>query len=408
MTTSKYFILLFIGVISTLVSNAQFSLSGEFRPRTETSKGYKTLAGPDQNASTLTTQRTRLNVAFKNEFISTKLVLQDVRLWGGQPQLVSNEEYSMSVHEAWAEVFFSPEFSLKAGRQEVVYDDHRIFGNVGWAQQARSHDMAIFKYENGFKLHFGIAHHENGNLTDNLYNGPDAYKDLQFLWFNKSWNKSSLSLLMLNNGVPAMDGTEQVSKYSQTMGGRFTTALNSLHLATNLYYQTGKHVSGKEISALNFLLEAVVKNFTLGYEYLSGTNYNEPGKIKSFSPFYGTNHKFNGFMDYFYVGNHIGSVGLNDIYLKYKYNKDKFGFNADLHYFGAAAEVAENADKYLGTELDLSASWAVQPAASISVGYSTLFAGNSMEILKGGESSTDQHWAYLMLSVTPSFIGGAK
>ena len=32
----------------------------------------------------------------------------------------------------------------------------------------------------------------------------------------------------------------------------------------------------------------------------------------SFTPFYGTNHKFNGHMDYFYVGNHIGNVGLRE------------------------------------------------------------------------------------------------
>lgn len=109
-------------------------------------------------------------------------------------------------------------------------------------------------------------------------------------------------------------------------------------------------------------------------------------------------------MDYFFVGNHIGSVGLNDVYLKYKYSRGKFGFNAHLHYFWAAADVAKNADKYLGTELDLSASWVVKPAALISVGYSTLFAGKSMEILKGGDSSIGQHWENITLSVTPSFI----
>ena len=109
-------------------------------------------------------------------------------------------------------------------------------------------------------------------------------------------------------------------------------------------------------------------------------------------------------MDYFYVGSHIGSVGLNDVYLKYKHTKDKFVFDAHLHYFGAAAEVAPDASGYLGTELDLSGKWIVNPFTSITLGYSTMFAGDSMEILKGGDSSVGQHWAYLMLSVTPSFL----
>ncbi len=404
MKISKLSIFLCLVLFLSGTARAQFSLSGEFRPRTEVSRGYKTLAEKEQKASTITAQRTRLNASFKNEFLVSKLVFQDVRQWGSQPQLVTNEDYGVSIHEAWAEILFSPQFSLKAGRQEVIYDDHRIFGNVGWAHQARSHDMAIFKYEDGYKLHFGIAHHENNNLKNNLYDGPDAYKDLQFVWFNRKWEQTSLSLLALNNGVPYLEAEEQKNRYSQTLGGRFTIGLEALNLASNFYYQTGKHISGRDISAYNFMVEASLSNFTLGCEYLSGTEWNETDKYKSFNPLYGTNHKFNGFMDYFYVGNHIGSVGLSDAYLKYKYSKDKLSLNADLHYFSAAADVAANAEKYLGTELDLSISWAVNPTAQISLGYSTLFAGESMEILNGGDSKAGQHWAYLMLSVTPSFL----
>lgn len=401
----KYISLIFVGVLISQFAKAQFSLTGEFRPRTEISHGYKTLASENRDASTVTAQRSRLNFVFNTEDIKTKLVLQDVRRWGNQKQLVSNEDFATSIHEAWAEVLFTPEFSLKAGRQELVYDDSRIFGNVGWAHQARSHDIAILKYEGDVKVHFGIAHHENGNLSDNIYDGPDAYKNMQFLWFNNKWEKSGLSLLVLNNGVPTMEDDKQVTKYSQTFGGRYTLALKPVKLATNLYYQTGKHVSGKDISALNFLIEASINfGFTFGFEHLSGTAFDESEKLESFTPFYGTNHKFNGFMDYFYVGNHIGSVGLNDVYLKYKYAKNKFGLNAHVHYFVAAAEIASDADSYLGTEIDLSVSWAVKPMAKIAVGYSTLFASNSMEILKGGDSSVGQNWAYVMLSVTPAFI----
>ena len=397
-------ILAMIIISISIAAKAQFSLSGEYRPRTELSRGYKSLAVEDQKASLITSQRTRLNAIFKNEYINTSLVLQDVRQWGSQPQLVGNEDYAISIHQAWAEVLFTTEFSLKAGRQEVVYDDHRIFGNVGWAQQARSHDMAIFKYEDEIKLHLGIAHNENSNITDNMYNGPDAYKDLQFLWFNKGWESSELSLMLLNNGVPYMHGTEQKNRYSQTIGGRYTTLVEDVKLAGNLYFQTGKHVSGATISAINFLLEAAYKNFVLGYEHLTGTDYNETEEYTSFTPLYGTNHKFNGFMDYFYVGSHIELVGLNDVYLKYKYTKDQFVFDAHLHCFGATAIDATDASKYLGTELDFSGKWIVNPYSSIALGYSTLFAGESMEILKGGDSSEGQHWAYLMLSITPSFI----
>ncbi len=319
---------------------------------------------------------------------------------------MANEDYATSVHEGWAEVILLTNFSIRAGRQELAYDDHRILGNVGWAHQARSHDLLLLKFEEKIKLHAGIAHHENANITNDIYNGPDAYKNLQFAWFNKTWKKSGLSLLFLNNGVPVMV-TEQneETRYSQTLGGRFTFILKKVSFAANLYGQTGKHRSGKDISALNFFSEALLRNgLAAGYEYLSGNSYDKTDKIYAFEPLYGTNHKFNGFMDYFDVGNHINSVGLHDAWLKYIYNLDKVKLNADLHYFASAGKISQNAKNYLGTELDLSISWAVQPISTLSAGWSIMFASQSMEQLKGGDHTAGQHWGYIMLSVTPAFI----
>ena len=405
MKTLKYIILAVIVMAISETVTAQFSLSGEFRPRTEFSHGYKSLAYENQDLSTITSQRTRLNAMFSSDFVKTKLVLQDVRNWGSQPQLVGNENYATSVHEAWAEIFFVPEFSLQAGRQELNYDDQRIFGNVGWVQQGRTHDVALLKYKKDFTLHFGIAHHENSDITNNLYDGPDAYKDLQFLWFNKTWKANSLSLLLLNNGVPVMEDSAQVSKYIQTLGGRFTRKFEKWSVATNLYYQTGKHSNGKEISALNFLAEATLKmGITAGYEYLSGNSYDKKDKVYAFTPFYGTNHKFNGFMDYFYVSNHINSVGLNDAYLKYGWSKKKFSVNADIHYFASAGKINADAAKYLGTEIDLTLGYKLHEIATLNAGWSSMFASESMELLKGGDSNASNYWAYIMLTVTPVFI----
>ena len=398
--------LLVAGLLLSNVTMAQFSLTGEFRPRTEFNRGYKTLAEADQNWSIPTTQRSRLNAMFQYEIINTKLTLQDVRYWGNQPQLVSNEDYAVSIHEAWADVEFAKNFFVKAGRQELVYDDSRIFGNVGWAQQARSHDVALFKFENDFKIHFGIAHHENNTITDNIYNGPDAYKDMQFIWFNNKWEKSGLSLLVLNNGVPVMESeTKEVVKYSQTLGGRYTLGLENVSFAANFYYQMGKHVLDKDISAINFLFE-VSTGFGLsgGFEHLSGNSYDKTDKVYAFTPFYGTNHKFNGFMDYFYVGNHMNSVGLNDIYLKYQYAKNKISCGANIHYFMSAGKLAEDASNGLGTELDLFFTYKAHKMAALSAGFSTMFATESMQLLKGGDHTTGQYWGYVMLAVTPTFI----
>ena len=265
--------------------------------------------------------------------------------------------------------------------------------------------MALLKFEKEVKIHFGIAHHENNDITTNLYQGPDAYKDLQFLWINKTWSKNSVSLLALNNGVPVMENNKQVSKYSQTLGGHFSAGTEVATFAGNFYFQTGKHAGGNDISALNFLLEASFKmGITGGFEYLSGNSYDKNDKNYAFNPLYGTNHKFNGFMDYFYVGNHINSAGLQNAYLKYQFGKNKIGGNIDLHYFASAGKITPNADKYLGTEIDFTLSYKVSSMATLSAGWSFMFAGDSMELLKGGDAKATNTWAYIMLSVTPKFI----
>lgn len=403
---------IFIGILCLFLGGqlrAQFSLSGELRPRTEYSHGFATLAAEDQKPSLFTSQRTRLNFDYKMDLLKVGLVLQDVRIWGSQEQLVSNQDFATSVHQAWAEIGLSAKFALKAGRQELVYDDHRIFGNVGWAQQARSHDVALLKYSGKVNVHFGIAHHENTNRRDNLFNGADAYKDLQFLWVNRKTENFYWSLLFLNNGKPLTNGTEQRTKYSQTFGTHIEVPMENMAFAGNLYFQTGEDGINQSLNAYNLMAEATYKTsektqWALGYEILSGTDYDQVEKNNSFNPQYGTNHKFNGFMDYFYVGNHLNNVGLANAYAKFATTRNKTAFNADVHFFSSAAKISDTADNYLGTELDLTLTQTLNPATKISFGYSQMFGSESLEILKGGSKSAFNNWAYVMIAVTPSFI----
>ncbi|MFV0269597.1 MAG: hypothetical protein ACK5HT_20940, partial [Draconibacterium sp.] len=111
-----------------------------------------------------------------------------------------------------------------------------------------------------------------------------------------------------------------------------------------------------------------------------------------------------GAMDYFYVGNHIKSVGLHDGYASYSYKKNKFSLRADLHYFASTGNISAGTDKYLGTELDLSFGYKVNEAALLSAGWSSMFASDNMEVLKGAPNSSGSNWAWLMLTVKPDFI----
>lgn len=394
---------------------SQLVIKGQIIPRTEYSHGYKALAAPDQDASLFTAQRSRLIFNYSAEKYKVGLVLQDVRAWGSQEQLVKNEDYATSVHEAWAEVMFTDKFSLKAGRQEVVYDDHRIFGNVGWAPQARSHDMAIFKYEDAVKIHFGLAYNQDDDIKTNLYTVEKSYKAMQFAWFNKKTENLNFSFLLLNNGKAFIefddDGTlEQTIQYSQTLGPRIVYKAGKLGASLNFYYQMGKDGADRDISAYDLGVDISFKasdmlSFNAGIELLSGTAYDETDN-KSFTPFYGTNHKFNGFMDYFYVGNHVGSVGLQDIYVKGKFKKGKVFAAGHVHLFSAAADLNDGFDRALGTEIDLFGGYTLTKEVNIKLGYSHMLGTESMTKLRGGDDGETSNWAWLMLTVTPTFFSG--
>jgi len=399
---------------------AQFTISGEIRPRSEYRHGVKTLANEDQDAAFFTDQRSRLNFDFKAKKTKLFISLQDVRTWGNQSQLVVNNGLATGVHQAWAKISLDEKWAMKLGRQEIFYDDQRIFGNVGWAQQARSHDAALLIFQDStFKGHLGLAFNQNSpQLVGTSYSIPKNYKSIQYVWLHKDWNQVKGSLLVLNNGVQVnFANGDFETNFSQTIGGRIGYAKNKFSSNFSLYYQGGTNADtlDRKINAFYFGLDAslkVEKNviFTIGTEILSGNDQlNNNGENNAFTPFYGTNHKFNGLMDYFYVGNHIGNVGLNDLYAKVAYKKNKFDASIALHYFLTNSniqipqDIGNSADTYLGTELDFVLGWKLKSGAAFKMGYSQMFGSETMEILKGGDRNATNNWVWAMVTVKPSF-----
>jgi hypothetical protein len=398
---------------SLTVAYAQFTVDAELRPRFEYRHGYKTLFPDNTDPAAFISQRTRLNFDYKSEKLHFYLSPQDVRVWGDVPQLNIADENGFSLHQAWGEILLVTDLSLKIGRQEIIYDDQRFFGNVGWAQQGRSHDAVIVKFEpNYLKLHFGGAYNQDKeSLTGNILT-TNTYKSLQYLWVHKDWEKLSASFLFLNNGlqyVDEMDENKNETRYSQTGGVHIKAKVNKFIFSSNLYYQFGKDVSNNDLSAYLLALEVNYPatenlNIGLGGELQSGNDYGIPtnGENKAFNPLYGTNHKFNGVMDYFYVGNHSNNVGLMDLYgnVKYSINK-KANINLALHQFFAPVKIDDGVSKNLGFEMDLVTSQKISEYVSVQAGYSQYFASKGIKIVKNSFNGNTNNWAWVMLTIDP-------
>lgn len=410
-----YTIVLILMLLVSLESFGQFTVTAELRPRSEYRHGFKSLFSETDDAAFFVSQRTRLNGDYQSDRLSIGLSMQDVRVWGEVAQLSANDKPLM-VHQAWGSYKFSPVLSLKVGRQEISYDDQRIFGAVDWIQQGRSHDAALLRFASGnWKADVGLAYNQEGEkLSGTILTLKNTYKALQYLWSHYQINGFGISVLVLNNGQQYERKSDTTFKtvYSQTIGTRLSFAKGSLFMNGAAYIQIGKNGFDKDLTAWYAAAEVGLKPFkgfvgTLGFEILSGTGQNDVSKTdKSFTPFYGTNHKFNGFMDYFYVGNHFNSVGLEDYYVTLAYASGKSSFSFVPHLFRSNAAVADVAtgksmNKNLGVEIDVVYSYKLSDDAVLQAGYSQMFAQATLAVLKGGDEKVTQNWAWVMLTFKP-------
>jgi len=416
----KFILLILISIVTVKISDAQeFILDADIRPRFEYRHGYGSLFPDDAKAGAFVTQRSRLNMGFKDDKLSLYFSMQEVSTWGDEQTLTATDNNnSFSLFQAWIRYVFTENWAIKLGRQTISYDDQRILGEVDWTMQGRFHDAAIIQYsKDKLKLDLAFAYNQEKQSslgTDYTITGGFSYKTMQMVHLTQAWDKASFSFLFMNNGfqkytndpIPLTDGLY----YRQTTGAYVTFPLAVLTITGSAYLQTGMATAATDLSAFQYLVEAKYKTgivtLIAGFESLSGTDKVGEDKNKSFFPLYGTNHKFNGLMDYFYVGNYANNVGLNDAYGKISIatgKKSTLGLNA--HFFFTNAEMANELGQNLGTELDLVYGKSIGKYVKLGVGYSQMFATESMSAVKGGTTSENtNNWGWVQLMVNPRLL----
>ncbi len=175
--------IIFIIAICGLQAKGQLTVTGQLRTRTEIRDGLGTLILKTNSPSFFTSQRSRLTFNYKTSRVIFQTSLQDIRVWGQDASTISNADGSkLGMHEAWAEIALANKtdtsfkhssidyFAVKIGRQELLYDDSRLLGNLDWLQQARRHDAIVFKLLNkGWQFNLGVAFNQNTDAFN--YNG---------------------------------------------------------------------------------------------------------------------------------------------------------------------------------------------------------------------------------------------
>jgi hypothetical protein len=419
MNLSKKISLSLLGLLGATTYAQEFTADLQVRPRYEYTNGFGTLLTPTTSHTSFIGQRTRANLAYMDDKVTAKFSFQNVRTWGSVNtvgNLSNSTANSVAMFEGWAEYAFTKSFSVKAGRQALSYDNQRIIGGLDWANQGRSFDAALLKFKGAkSKLDLGFAlNADNEGKTNPATAFATDFKNMQYAHFHTDFDKLGLSLLALNIGREYVNpDTELDIAFMQTVGAYLNFKTKKFSADASLYAQTGK-IGESKVSAINgaanltFAITEKLKA-TAGYEYLSGKDQTDTSSdTKSFNPLFGTNHAFNGYMDYFYVGNHAGSVGLQDASLKFAFPIKKVKLTATGHYFLAANELSATSDRYLGTEVDLTAAYKLNKNVTVVGGYSQMFAADGMVALKGGLKDTTNNWAWLMVNINPQIFTTKK
>ncbi|WP_025764897.1 alginate export family protein [Dyadobacter tibetensis] len=443
----KSTLLLLISMLLMAKGYAQLSIDGQLRTRSELLNGQSAPLPKGSKPAFFTSQRTRLKVDYISSRIQFRATLQDVRVWGQDASTNNRVSPSTSnglmMHEAWASVGFLDttqtkkglDLRLKIGRQELIYDDSRLLGNLDWLQQGRRHDAAVLQYtQPGLQLHLGAAYNQNReNRSGSLYDGIPVgyaagtngigtmYKSMQFIYVNRKLPRGYLSFLALKDDFQKYELTSTTDKIWKegtwsriTFGPYLQTHLtNTWQLNASANLQTGRDKTGKELLAYFYSLKATAalsKYFNIGpgFDYSSGSTAGN-SRNHSFDPLYGTPHKFWGHMDYFYTASSFGNGGLSDLYIHSSLKTGKkWGLTADIHRFNSAAVVmneTEQRPSHLGTELDFTAQFDLAKNIGIQAGYATFFSSSTLAELKGiSNPKKRSDWAYIMININPSFL----
>lgn len=374
----------------------------------------------DEQTAAFVIERTLLGMQYERAGLTTRVTAQHSGTWG------SNESSSFNLYEAWMQLKSKNGLFAKAGRQDLSYDDQRIFGADHWAMTAASHDALVLGFEKkGHKIHLMGAYNQNvKNMNGGNYftGGIQPYKSMEALWYHYDVPKVPLgiSLLGMNIGMQSNLDYSDTCTYNQQLIGtylRYHPKKLSAELA--FYYQMGKEENGLRLGAwmasakLQYMPNEKLTVYG-GYDYLSGDkNFNVPpkgmigmmrhDKVRGFNSIFGSHHKFYGAMDFFYLTTYYASFtpGLQNYFVGCKW-KPMPKLSADLayHYLAVAADI-EDTKKGLGHEIEASVRYQLMKDVRLSAGYSFMRGTDTMVALKRSSEDRLLRWGWVMISVSP-------
>jgi len=433
-----FLLAVFAFLFSEMAQAVDFKFGGEIRPRFEFAD--QAVGAKKGQKNTFTTQRTRVNMkAIVSDDVSGFVQIQDVRTFGGAtpttaPPSITQTGTSVSangldVHQAYIHLknILDTGVSMKLGRQEMVFDEHRLIGNINWIQQGQTFDAVRgnIRLADTFDLTAfyarTVAIDTHPTLKDTISNdstfesgfagerltyslgGKDRITQYFYYALNPSRTGKANAAGTKNTTPNVADNIEYVGayflKHFKVLDQGFRVRLDGayefgdVNVTTNIKAYMLTAALGTKFPIANGA------GLTLWYDYLSGDDNPNDLTVRTFTTPYATNHAYYGHMDKFL---NIPRQGLQDIAVKlWLKPTSKMKFIVHLHQFLSArtSDTQGKPPRNLGQEIDAHFKYPVAKNTMLSIGYSRYLGSGTVNGAVTGDSTLDSNWAYAMLDL---------
>lgn len=378
---------LFLSVSSLLLSqepgDTSLVLEFQLRVRSEWRDGYRLAAMPGDAGSLTTFQRNRIGIRGGWGRMNFRLQLQDVRNYG-QPG--GNTQSNMGAAEAWGSLDLRDGLRVVVGRQKVDIDNGRIVGAANWANPGRFLDGVQFiRTREQARTALLVAWDEVNQTRRILGHHQQRFGD-----------RHALTAMFMDQD-------------SDTEFSAFTAGLTwRSEVGETGWWATEAYVQNPEGGGTNGMwnLETGRKG-AKGHTWVAGLDLvgdDTPGV--AFRPLLGTNHKFYGWMDHFYLG--AATNGLTDLHLRHAGPlSDSRSWGAVLHHFrtfGFGDLLAQEIDLYVRGREQEGIAWTVGWSLMTTTPEHVARQGHLPESDWAASADRLQQWGWISINLEPSIL----
>jgi hypothetical protein len=245
---------------------------------------------------------------------------------------------------AWSR---NPDRVVKLGRQRVILDNQRFFGNVAWRQNEQTFDALTYKDTTTKYVDAFYARINNANTVFGEHHPNPAVADIALTadLFHAAHTCSAGTTtgyvyLLEFDDTPLISHKDIGLRFvGDTEVGRGMDLLYTGEYAAQSDYEQGESIIDADYWLIELGLRRQHWTYTLGYELLGGDG------AWAFQTPFATGHKFNGWADKFLL---TPLDGLRDIYVSAERKTKGYRFAVIFHDFESDA----GSTSY-GRELDL-------------------------------------------------------